>query len=281
VDQRSGDRERTTISARRSSGSTNRTEERTARPVGTGRDTREQRKTVMTAYRPESYAFRFKNDFVNVISRIPPRIGRRRITTDGRCGGMSFASLDFFHIRTPVPKVTADDFPRRTVPPDGHPLADYIHSRQMRSILRGQRGLRDGLRFIRWSGSPTSVLMSKTRAQMSEIRKSIDAGEPVVLGLIAAKNISISELGENHQVVCYGYRTDGLGGTEFLIYEPNEQFDPESEHDYEVVLSTNRRGQEWRDWIRTASANEDVRTGALPTDLPRRSRYPFQSRRPE
>ena len=54
---------------------------------------------VMTDYAPEHYAFRFPDAFVNHVwsGRIPPRVGRRyEISTAGRCGGVAFASLDFF-----------------------------------------------------------------------------------------------------------------------------------------------------------------------------------------
>lgn len=83
--------------------------------------------TVLTNYSPELYAFRFPNAFINTVwrGRIPPRIGRQyEISTAGRCGGMAFASLDFFHLKTPVPTLNSDDFFPSTVPPDGHPLAD-------------------------------------------------------------------------------------------------------------------------------------------------------------
>jgi hypothetical protein len=191
-------------------------------------------------YDLKEYAFRFANRFVNVVwrGRLPPVIGRRvELTTDGRCGGMSFASLDFFHRGTRVPPVTANDFPGLNVPPDGHPLADYIYSRQLRSIMKGRRGARDGLRFIRWSRRSTDTVVRKTRGEIEKLVELIDAGEPAVLGLIKATNAKISSLGDNHQVVCYGYRSDPSGHTEFLIYDPNEPYNPSSQNGYEVVLA--------------------------------------------
>src|SRR5699024_7386296 len=109
----------------------------------------------MTTYSPQLYAFRFPNDFVNHIcnGRIPPFFVRKvKLTTAGRCGGMAFASLDFYHLTTPVPTVNPQDLAPSVVPADGHPLADYIFTRQLHSMLTTVRGLRDGFRYIRWSG---------------------------------------------------------------------------------------------------------------------------------
>src|SRR5699024_3873916 len=93
---------------------------------------------VMTDYTPKRYASLFPNTFTNSIwsGSIPPFIGRKfSIATSGRCGGMAFASLDFFHLKTPVPTPSPKDFASSNVPPDGHPLADYIYTRQLHSML--------------------------------------------------------------------------------------------------------------------------------------------------
>ncbi|HBI05384.1 MAG TPA: hypothetical protein DDY49_15320, partial [Paenibacillaceae bacterium] len=66
-----------------------------------------------------------------------------------------------------------------------------------------------------------------------KLRKEIDAGRPVVLGLIKAR--SISEVAQNHQVVAYGYDQDGNGTKKVYIYDNNHR-------DVEVVL-TSEQGQ--------------------------------------
>lgn len=191
---------------------------------------------VMTDYAPEHYAFRFPNALVNHVwsARIPPRVGRRyEISTSGRCGGMAFASLDFFHFRMLVPPVTSSDFLSSVVPPDGHPLADYIYTRQLHSMLTKVGGLYDGVRYLRWSGQRTATILAKTAVEEQKVVASIDQGQPVVLGLIRATSRSLKAQGQNHQVVCYGYRFDASGHLEFYIYEPVRA---SSNSPYEVIL---------------------------------------------
>src|SRR5690625_488521 len=193
----------------------------------------------MTDFSPERYAFRFRNAFKNAVwsGRIPPVIGRKyHLTTSGRCGGMAFASLDFFHLRTPVPTLDAKAFSPSEVPPDGHPLADYIYSRQLHSMLTKIGGARDGLRFLHWSGLSSAALRAKTTGEEHQIVAALDRGQPVVLGLVQATSRSLRAQGVNHQVVCYGYRTTARGDLEFNIYDPNEPFQTSSNGDYSVIL---------------------------------------------
>lgn len=195
---------------------------------------------VMTDYRPEHYAFRFPNAFVNHIwrGRLPPLIGRKyEMSTRGRCGGMVFASLDFYHLGVPVPSLSSSDFSSSGVPPDGHPLADYIYARQLHSMLTRVRGIHDGLRYLRWSGQTTITVLAKTTAEEKKVIASLNRGQPVVLGLIKATSMSLKAQGANHQVVCYGYRTAVSGHVKFYIYDPNEPFQASSNHDSAAVLS--------------------------------------------
>lgn len=194
---------------------------------------------VTTDYSPELYAFRFPNAFVNRIwsGRIPPFIGRNvEFTTSGRCGGMAFASLDFFHLRAPVPPLSTEDLSPSLVPADGHPLADYIYTRQLHSMLTTVRGLRDGLRYIRWSSYSAATIAAKTSVEERKVIASLDRGQPVVLGLIKATSRKLSAQGVNHQVVCYGYRTNASGRVEFYVYDPNDPFRPSSKNHQSGVL---------------------------------------------
>ncbi|GAA4476245.1 hypothetical protein GCM10023190_13360 [Enteractinococcus fodinae] len=193
----------------------------------------------MTTYVPERYAFRFPNSFVNQVwtGRIPPLIGRTyEIKTSGRCGGMAFASLDFFHLGIPVPFVEPDDFSSADVPPDGDPVGDYIFKRQLHSMLTSRHGIHNGVRFLHWSGLTAERILQQSLAEERKALESLDRGEPVILGLIQATRRGLTAQGVNHQVVGYGYRTNDAGRPEFLVYDPNEPFRPASKKPYEVIL---------------------------------------------
>ena len=46
--------------------------------------------------------------------------------------------------------------------------------------------------------------------ELPRVVRSIDAGRPVVLGLVVAR--SLSAIGDNHQVIAYGYEQDRSTG---------------------------------------------------------------------
>jgi hypothetical protein len=171
-----------------------------------------------TTFVPASHAFRFANRFVNEVFsvRVPPFFRKRTITTDGRCGGMAFAALDYFHANAPIPELSAGDFPGAGVPPDGHWLADYIYSRQMDTFKS-----RDAIRFVHWTVRGDTRAMSRTlHNEIPKARTAIDKGTPVVLGLVGASGLTSVGKG-NHQVVCYGYEERSPGITTLFIYDPN------------------------------------------------------------
>ena len=92
------------------------------------------------------------------------------------------------------------------------------------------------------------------------MRRSIDAGRPVVLGLVAAR--TLEEMGRNRQVVAYGYDEDGAGPGGG---PPIRLFVYDSHHpDTEVVLGLEAGGQRWE-----ASAGDDAWRGLfLPRTTP-------------
>ena len=197
----------------------------------------------MTPYEPERYAFRFPNSFVNHVwsGRIPPLIGRTyNIKTSGRCGGMAFASLDFYHLETPVPSLEPQDFSPARVPSDGHPLNDYIYKRQLHSMLTSPHETQSGLRYVYLSGLPAQTMLHKSAAEERKAIDSLDRGEPVVLGLIKATSRGLTAQGVNHQVVCYDYRTTESGRFAFYVYDPNVPFRVSSSTPYEVILRRTR-----------------------------------------
>jgi hypothetical protein len=138
----------------------------------------------------------------------------------GLCGGMCFTALDFYN--------RADlTIPRRRHrddrPAPRTPLRSYIWKRQLESIAS------DGARFMAWlialnhipqgwpcKGGPT-WLLSRSKEEWKKLKASVDAGEPVPIGLVRdTKNIY-----DNHQVLAIGYdQVDETQGTIYL-YDPN------------------------------------------------------------
>lgn len=168
---------------------------------------------------PSRDGFHFANKFVNNI------IGNT-ITTAGRCGGMAYASLDYYYAGIPIPTVISslspfssqfgiDDFSNSTtpgVPNDGTPLADNIYSRLMDSFLLY------GTQFINWNMMPDYCnswaekllyggkgVVDRTKTdEFTKLMGYIDNGVPVVIGLINTSG----GLAQSHQVVAFGYEYD-------------------------------------------------------------------------
>jgi hypothetical protein len=160
-----------------------------------------------TGFDPRAHGFHFANDFVDKVVTVP---GYGEVATDGRSGGMAYAALDYWFAGLPVPSHRADDFPDRAVPSDGTRLADFIHKRLFDSFATWS-----ARQFLTWTlaqDHPTwsyPGVIRWTREELPRLRRSIDAGRPVVLGLVGAR--SLGEVARNRQVVAYGYDEDGLG----------------------------------------------------------------------
>src|SRR5207302_1309818 len=160
-------------------------------------------------FSPQKHGFHFDNDFDNAIVTFP---NGQQFPTGGRCGGMAYASLDYYFAGLPIPTHRMGDFPGGTrVPPDGTRLADYISARLFDSFATTS-----ALKFILWAFIPehdTWFRKGTTRRMREEefpaLRRQIDQGRPVVLGLLAST--SLADIGNNHQVVAYGYEVDPLG----------------------------------------------------------------------
>ncbi len=169
-----------------------------------------------TAFDPAVHGFQFDNDFVNTLAKLP---GDSTLRTNGRCGGMAYAALDYFHLGRAAPTYT----PRapNKVPPDRHPLARYLYTRQLDSFRNDSAA-----RFLAWTifpdeGLPFAKGVRRWSAnEIPPLRAEIDAGRPVPIGLVGAR--SLSDVGRrNHQAVAFGYRAVA-GGVDVLVYDPND-----------------------------------------------------------
>ena len=167
-----------------------------------------------TTFDPATNGFMFANTFSNAIHI--PGIGNVAFAA-GRCGGMAFASLDYFHSSIAITYTSA------TPPDENTSLGQYILRRQIASFF-----VPSAVRFFQWSALPDQPALfirpiaDQSRDQeLSKIRARIDANEPVVLGLVAARGLSISQLGMNHQVVATGYDALPDGSFDLSIYDVN------------------------------------------------------------
>lgn len=164
-----------------------------------------------TNFKPQKHAFKFGNRFRNEVrvfgSDKIPIIGKYlKMETNGLCGGMAFSALDYYYSDRPTPTVVSAN----------SQLRKYLLKRQLDSFK-----YRDSWRFFRWTRKSSRDIASKTlKNEIPKVKKSIDRGKPVVIGLVGATKLA--DIGnENHQVICYGYDINSSGGTELCIYDPN------------------------------------------------------------
>jgi len=170
------------------------------------------------AFDPATHGFAFPNAFVNEVLTLP---NGAKITTAGRCGGMAYAALDYFLAGQPVPRWRADLWAPGRVPPDSHWLAQLFTQRLRDSFFTGSAA-----KFVTWSlhsDDETWVFKGVTRwtkeEELPRVVRSIDAGRPVVLGLVVAR--SLAAIGDNHQVIAYGYEQDRATGRVTLTLHDN------------------------------------------------------------
>jgi hypothetical protein len=141
----------------------------------------------------------------------------------GLCGGMVFAALDFWH---------AQQQPPASRPAPGTPLYRFIVRR-----LIGSWHIPAGVaKYYQWMNLPDAdvsisvlgrALVTRRglawrtiEQQWPQVRARIDSGLPATLGLVTVASGSPADLAHNHQVLAYGYQTDGLQVT-VNVYDPN------------------------------------------------------------
>ncbi len=185
----------------------------------------------MTDFLPGINGFHFDNLF----EAVPPLtlIGELKYgdASKGMCGGMVYAALDYFNAGLEIPSIPDQDISLRYRSPLHGPVFDYIGKRLFSSFdlpagvlnyvelmqpnfpdaqaRRGSLGL-----------APRSRAWRMVRQEWPIIKRRLDVGQPCPLGLVCVRTTEISRLGENHQVLAYGY---DLAGDDLMlfIYDPN------------------------------------------------------------
>jgi hypothetical protein len=163
---------------------------------------------------PSTSGFHFTNSFrqtpdlvVNVLGwpvSVPAAGG-------GMCGGMAFAARDYHDAGLPIPATT--------MPPDRGPLLDYLGQRLVdsfdlpRGAWRYAQLMDPGISGERrWS--------AMIDEEWPRVRADLDAGRLSPLGLIRVESNDLGRIGDNHQVLAYGYDLAGDLVTIYL-YDPN------------------------------------------------------------
>ena len=182
---------------------------------------------VVPGFLPSTGGFRFANDFPHVPLRSIGIPGVLAVpigdASNGLCGGMAFAARDYFEAgRTPPPE---------TAVPGAGPLYDYLVRRLLdsfslpfgpsRYLELMNPALPDGESFLsRLGWAPHGRAWRMVNDEWPKLRGDIDAGRLSPLGLVKVKSANPFDLGENHQVLAYGYDLTGSRLT-LRIYDPN------------------------------------------------------------
>ncbi|WP_344804127.1 PLL family lectin [Microlunatus ginsengisoli] len=176
---------------------------------------------AVPGYLPSIYGYHFPNkwpaEHITSIT-LPDPFGDILIgnASWGLCGGMSFASRDYFEARRPSPV--------QSVNPggEGDPLFDYIVQRLGQSLNVG-----DAADFVKYAdplypntdditGDGRDWVMAHT--SWPGIRTIIDSGHPCPIGIVIGHLPDVTHMG--HQVCVYAYQLRGQQLT-LWVYDPN------------------------------------------------------------
>ena len=175
-------------------------------------------RVLVSGFLPSATGFHFANDFeaAPVLTFRLPFVGEIPIgnASGGMCGGMAYAAADLFLAARKPP---AD----KVAPKPGTSLFRHIAGRLLDSF-GGLRGILDYLRFM--AADPVGIWRLSC-AQWPAVRRALDAGRPCPLGLVKVWSRNPFLLGNNHQVLAYGYDLGEGGDLVLRIYDPNEPGD--------------------------------------------------------
>ena len=184
----------------------------------------------MTDFVPSQHVFHFDNRF----EKVQPfkLVGELRYgnASKGMCGGMVYAALDYFNAGLDLPRIAPDDISTRFGSPLSGPLLDYLGQRLLQSfdipdgvktyIELMNTGFPDALRRGSLGLAPRSRAWRMVREEWPFLKRKLDSGQAWPLGLIRVETDDVSQIGDNHQVLAYGYDLAGSDLTLF-IYDPN------------------------------------------------------------
>ncbi|MEZ5344591.1 MAG: hypothetical protein R2681_03450 [Pyrinomonadaceae bacterium] len=162
--------------------------------------------TGNTSFRPFTHGFYFSNHYIRWSWGAAH--GRQL------CGGMAFASLDFFYYRMTIPS----DF---NPPEEGTPLHNYILRRQLHAHTFAIPRLISG--GSRWRDRPFEACLRGDR-NFGIVKSFIDNGRPIPI-LLASNRDTLST--DSHWVTAIGYESERSANfncevaTKILLYDNN------------------------------------------------------------
>ncbi len=170
-------------------------------------------------FSPSAHGFAFVNAFDgNPLGRTGlPALDRLATgAVNGRfglCGGMSFAAADLFLARRARPEATI-------TPREGSAWFAYLRRRQVDSLGPGLGIVQQFARAMTAPDRGPAGLQVSTCIAMQDIARDLNAGRPVVLGLVFSGGTHGGKLWENHQVLALAARPEP-GALTIRIYDPN------------------------------------------------------------
>jgi hypothetical protein len=194
-------------------------------------------------FRPSKSGFHFSNREwrgLPVISLPFPPFGMVPVSDakKGMCGGMTFCARDYYEAGLWPPEL-------RLNPSDlNDPLFQYIRKRLLESFDVDRTGknyliLMDPAYPDTDENFLSSLGMAEGRSRVMvvsewpKIRAEIDAGHPSAVALVRTKSTWIFDIGQNHQVLAYGYRVNGAT-VQLWYYDPNHPDDDNAYFSFET-----------------------------------------------
>jgi hypothetical protein len=171
------------------------------------------------SFLPSTNGFHFTNSWP---SEPAIKIGSIGIgdASNGLCGGMAYAVRDYFESGLPIPLEAAN-------PAAGSPLYAYIVQRLIDSF-----DIPSGVaNYYLWQQPLRNQFKDTVQDEWPKIKRALDAGQLVALGLMRVHTADLKALGKNHQVLTYGYDMDDAQHVTLHLCDPNH-----ADHD-DVTLS--------------------------------------------
>ncbi|MFT3883744.1 MAG: hypothetical protein QM703_29455 [Gemmatales bacterium] len=192
-------------------------------------------KRVVSGFKPSTHGFKFSNGYWKdngvklpvVTIDFPKPFGKVDVTnsSQGLCGGMVYAVIDYFLAKQPIPQ--------RTTAPinEADPLFQYLKKRLATSWDVTGTGS-NYIKFMRHDypdadeGVVQGLGLMKGRSyiiareEWPKIKADIDANRLSPIALMQIISYDPTKIGKNHQVLVYGYQLSGSNVT-LHYYDPN------------------------------------------------------------